>query len=82
MKTRNNHTIVLTRENLTIDGIAIPLITPGLPEFERSNRREELLLAIAAICAEEATTATPMLLPQPDPEFWHDHHSRTPTVGP
>jgi hypothetical protein len=53
MKTRNGHTIELTRENLTINGIALPLITPGLPEFERSNRREELLLAIAAICAEE-----------------------------
>lgn len=34
-------------------GIAIPLITPGLPEFERSNQREELLLAIAVACAAE-----------------------------
>jgi hypothetical protein len=53
MKTRNGHTIVLTQENLKINGRTIPLISPGLPEFERSNRREELLLAIAAICAEE-----------------------------
>ena len=53
MKTLNGHTIVLTHEHLKINGTTIVLGTNGLPEYERSNRREELLLAIAAICAEE-----------------------------
>jgi hypothetical protein len=55
MKTVNGYTIELTHEALTIEGTVIDLTArqERLPEFERSNRREELLLAIAAICAEE-----------------------------
>jgi hypothetical protein len=55
MKTRNGYTIELTHEALKIEGTTIDLTArqTGLPEYERSNRREELLLAIATICAEE-----------------------------
>ncbi len=53
--TKNGYEINLTHETLDINGIQIPLNSKceGLPEYERSNRREELLLAIAAVCAEE-----------------------------
>ena len=55
LTTVNGHEIRLTHEALEVNGIKIPLNSKceGLPEYERSNRREELLLAIAAICADE-----------------------------
>lgn len=49
------HTIALTYETLTINGVEVPLMTncQQRAEYQRSNCREELLLALAKVCAEE-----------------------------
>jgi hypothetical protein len=56
MKTHNGITIELTADALIVEGVSIPLLRDVdrvLPEYERANRREELLLAIAEVCAEK-----------------------------
>jgi hypothetical protein len=56
MITRNGINIELTNDALIVEGISIPLLRESdraLPEYERGNRREELLLSIAELCAEK-----------------------------
>lgn len=50
----NGYEIELTQDSLIVNGKSLPFnLAEVTPEFVRSNRREEILLAIAAICAEE-----------------------------
>lgn len=55
MITPNGINIEITDDFLIIDDIRIPLLRESdliLPQYKRDNRREELLLTIAEICAE------------------------------
>lgn len=55
MRTRNGINIELTDDALIVEGVSIPLLRESdraLPEYERANRREELLLSIAELCAD------------------------------
>ena len=55
MRTRNGMNIELTDDALIVEGVSIPLLRESdraLPEYERANRREELLLSIAELCAD------------------------------